>query len=312
MTFATVFAVVLAIVPVALLIGLGGILRRIGFLAETFWSGAEKLAYFVLLPALFLHGLAMADFSALPVFSLGVVLLASLLIGAVLLVAAGLLSGADGPALTSIFQGGIRFNNYVGVPIAAGLYGLQGVALAALANAVIVPTVNVLCVLVFARYGAAPLSWRGVARQLVTNPLLVSCLAGIALQVMGWRLPPGLEGFLRVLGQAALPIGLLCVGAALDPGAARLWAAPVALSSLFKFGILPVLALIAALALELKGPVAVTAVLFQALPTASSSYILARQLGGDAPLMAGITAAQTLLAAVMVPLALAMALMFLG
>jgi malonate transporter len=43
--------------------------------------------------------------------------------------------------------------------------------------------------------------------------------------------------------------------------------------------------------------------LFQALPTASSSYIMARQLGGDAPLMAGIIASQTLLAAVALPIA---------
>ena len=53
---------------------------------------------------------------------------------------------------------------------------------------------------------------------------------------------------------------------------------------------------------------AVTALLFQALPTASSSYIMARQLGGDAPLMAGITAAQTVLAALAIPLAMALLL----
>jgi malonate transporter len=63
--------------------------------------------------------------------------------------------------------------------------------------------------------------------------------------------------------------------------------------------------LLAALALGLSGPALITALLFQAMPTASSAYILARQLGGDAPLMAGITATQTVLAAAAIPVVLA-------
>ena len=46
------------------------------------------------------------------------------------------------------------------------------------------------------------------------------------------------------------------------------------------------------------------ALLFQALPTSSASYIMARQLGGDAPLMAGITAFQTVAAALAMPVVL--------
>ncbi len=57
----------------------------------------------------------------------------------------------DGPAFTSVFQGSVRFNNYVGVTLAAGLFGTKGIALAAICNAAIVPTVNILCVLVFGR-----------------------------------------------------------------------------------------------------------------------------------------------------------------
>lgn len=69
-----------------------------------------------------------------------------------------------------------------------------------------------------------------------------------------------------------------------------------------KFALMPLATLAACHAFGLHGAAAIAALLFQALPTASSSYIMARRLGGDAPLMAGIIACQTLLAGLALPL----------
>ncbi len=159
--------------------------------------------------------------------------------------------------------------------------------------------------LVFARHGSARLSGRGIARQLVTNPLVLGSFAGIGFQLLGLGLPSGVEPALRALGAASLPLGLLCVGAALEFGSLRGWMAPVATSSAIKFLAMPVVTVLVASLMGLTGPALVTALLFQALPTASSAYIMARQLGGDAPLMAGITAMQTLFALVALPIAAA-------
>lgn len=296
--------VLMALLPVIILIGLGMALRQRRFLAESFWPQAERLGYYVLLPSLFFHGLAMAHLEALPVRDLAVTLILSTLAVAALIMALRPLLGLDGPAFTSVFQGSVRFNNYVGVTLAAGLFGTQGIALAAICNAAIVPTVNVLCVLVFARHGSARLDGRGILKQLVSNPLVVASLGGIAFQLAGLRIPPGLDSAMRSLGGASLPLGLLCVGAALDFGTARRWAGPVASSSLMKFLAMPAATVLVALATGLNGQALTTALLFQALPTASSAYIMARQLGGDAPLMAGITAIQTVLAIVAIPLVL--------
>jgi predicted permease len=297
--------VILALLPIVLLITLGIVLRRLRFLADGFWPQAERLSYYVLVPCLFFHSLATATLDALPARELVTTLILSILAVAALLVALRPVLRVDGPSFTSIFQGGIRFNNYVGVTLAAGLFGTQGLALAALCSAAIVPTVNFLCVLVFARHGAARLSGRGIARQLVTNPLVLGSFAGIGFQLLGLSLPVGIEPALRALGAASLPLGLLCVGAALEFGSVRGWIAPVATSSAIKFLVLPVVTVAVASLMDLTGPALVTALLFQALPTASSAYIMARQLGGDAPLMAGITAMQTLFALVALPLAAA-------
>jgi len=278
------------------------ILRRRGFLTDRFWSQAERLGYYVLLPALFFDGLAMADLQALPVLSMAGTLVISTAAAAALVLLLRPLMAVDGPAFTSIFQGSIRFNNYVGVTLAAGLLGGTGVALAAICNAAIVPTVNVFCVLVFARFGSARLNGRAILRQLVTNPLVVASFAGIVFQMLGLRIPYGIEPALKSLGAASLPVGLLCVGAALDFSTAWRWIGPVATSSLLKFGAMPLATYAIAQMVGLTGDALAVALLFQVLPTASSAYIMARQLGGDAPLMAGITAVQTVLALVAIPL----------
>ncbi|MDB6453726.1 AEC family transporter [Falsirhodobacter sp. 20TX0035] len=297
--------VVLALIPVILLIALGGALRRRGFVEEGFWPQAERLGYYVLLPCLFFDSLATADLTGLPVGALALTLVASTVAVAALVLCARPLMRVGGPAFTSVFQGSVRFNNYVGVTLAAGLFGAQGVALAAVCNAAIVPTVNILCVLVFARFGSARLTARGVLKQLVTNPLVLASAAGITFQALSLPIPSGMEPALRALGVASLPLGLLCVGAALNFSTARAWVGPVATSSAFKFLLMPVATLLVARAVALDGPALTTALLFQVLPTASSAYILARQLGGDAPLMAGITAVQTVIAMAAIPLMVA-------
>ena len=302
-------SLLLALLPIALLIALGAWLRHSQFLADAFWPQAERLGYYVLLPALFVHGLGTAQLDGLPVQGMMLALVSSTVLVALLIVGLRRCFSVDDPAFTSVFQGGVRFNNYVGVSAAAGLFGSQGVALAAVANAAIVPTVNILCVLVFARYGSTGrMSWKTVARQMALNPLVLACAVGSLLHGTGLGVPMAVEPLLKALGQASLPLGLLCVGAALDLQAVRSWLRPVGMSSVAKFMVMPLITLAACHLFGLKGEAAVAVLLFQALPTASSSYIMARQLGGDAPLMAGIIAGQTLLAAVALPLAVSVLL----
>ena len=305
-------AILIALAPAAGLIGLGYALRRARFLPEEFWPGAERLAYFILLPALLIYSLATADLSNVPVARLTAVLVLSMVAVAALLVALQPRLAIDGPAFTSVMQGGIRFNNYVGLTVAAGLLGAPGIALAAVANAIIVPTGNVLCILAFARYAQARTSVGQVVRSIATNPLIVASAIGVALQAAGLSLPPGLDAVLRSLGQASLPIGLLCVGAAFDLLAIRQGARAAAVAAAAKFVALPLAAFLICLALGVRGPTALIAMLFQSLPTASSAYILARVLGGDAPLMAGIIALETVLAGLAIPVALVAALHWLG
>ena len=102
----------------------------------------------------------------------------------------------------------------------------------------------------------------------------------------------------------ALPLGLLSVGAALDLTALRSSGRVLYISSAIKLLLFPLIAWGVAYGLELSALASQVLIIFAAMPTATSAYILARQLGGDAPLMAAIITAQTLFAMLTIPLVL--------
>ncbi len=298
--------IALVILPVFLLIFLGWVLRRRAFPGEAFWAPAERLTYFLLFPVLLATTLARADFSELAVLPMAAAIVAAILVMTAALLLARPCLGLDGPGFTSLFQGAVRMNTYIGLAVTFGVAGEAGLAAAAVAVAAIVPLVNLLCVAMLARYGtAAQPTLGGVARQIATNPLILGCAAGGLLNLTGLGLPPVLGEVMQILARAALPLGLLCVGAALDLRAARAAGRPVLVSSVLKLAVLPALTWAGCWALGVEGTAAFVAVLFNGLPTATSAYVLARQMGGDATLMASLITAQTLLAMLTLPVVLA-------
>lgn len=292
-----------ALGPLFLLILLGAAIGYGRWPNADFWPQMERLIYFVLFPAMLVSTLATADVSQVPVGRLALVLL-----GAMGLFGLGLwyfrawlrLSPA---AFTSVFQGAVRFNTYVGVAGAAALHGSLGATTAAVAVAIMVPVVNVMCVASFVAAGTLGSASLGKsALALAKNPLILACLAGIALNLTGLGLPGWSQDTLELLGGAALPLGLVAVGVALRPAALLRFDRGVVATNSIKLLLMPAFVLCLAWALGLDAVSRDVALLFSALPTATSAYILARQLGGDAEMMAAIITGQTLLAMLTLPL----------
>lgn len=109
---------------------------------------------------------------------------------------------------------------------------------------------------------------------------------------------------MRTLGQASLPLGLLAVGAALDLAAFRGGHREMLAAIVAKLALVPVFSWGIGRLIGIAGVTLAVTVLFQALPTAASSYIMARQLGGDHKLMAAILTVQTLASIVTLPVVL--------
>lgn len=292
-----------ALGPLFLLILLGAVLGRLSLPSGDFWPQLEKLIYFLLFPAMLVATLATADVSQVPVGRVALVLLGIMAALGVLLWRLRGFLRLDPAEFTSVFQGALRFNTYVGVAGASALHGSAGATVAAVAVALMVPVVNVLCVASFiaaGTLGAASLSKSILA--LARNPLILGCLIGITLNLTGIGLPGWSAQTVGLLGSAALPLGLVAVGVALRPQALVRLDRGVWSANLLKLVIMPALVLIFALLLGLDPVSRDVALLFAALPTATSAYILARQLGGDAELMAALITGQTLLAMVTLPL----------
>jgi len=157
-------------------------------------------------------------------------------------------------------------------------------------------------------YFAGGKGWGRALSEIVRNPLILACVSGIALNYSGISLPDWIADPLGMLGRAALPLGLLSVGAALrlTVGAGELKAITVA--SAAKLLLMPWLVWLGCGQVGLETQATAVALLFAAVPTSVSSYILARQLGGDEHLMAAIITVQTLLAMVSMPWVLSWAL----
>jgi predicted permease len=297
--------ILFSLLPIFALIVLGGVFRASGFLDAGFWRPAEKLTYFILLPALLVENLATSDLASLTLYGPGLIILVSLVAMTALLLLLRRRVASDGPGFSSVVQGAIRFNSYIGFAAASALYGRPGLTLAAIAVLALVPVGNTISVIALARYGRGkPPSLRATAKAVIGNPLILACLLGAALGLMGIGLPFGLAPLLHILGTAALPLGLLAVGAALDLTAFRANPREIAASVAAKLVAVPILSWASGWLLGIGGVALAVTILFQALPTAPSSYIMARQLGGDHKLMAAILTVQTLASVITLPVVL--------
>ena len=295
----------LALAPVFLLIFIGHGLKRWRFFEDAFWVGAERLTYFVLFPALLVETLATAKVAAPIAGPMALAMIAGVLAVTVIQLVLRRAVPTDGPGFTSIYQGSVRPNTYVGLAVAAGAFGRPGVSLAAICVAATVPLVNLLSVAVLSRFaGASAAQARAVALAVASNPLILACALGIFLNLTGLGLPPVLDPLLAALGNASLPLGLLAVGAGLDLGAVRRAGIPVGLAAITKLLLLPGLTGAALWLLGASGTAYQVALLYAALPCSASAYVLARQMRGDAALMAGIITVQTLAAILSIPLVL--------
>src|SRR5438477_1665283 len=213
----------------------------------------------------------------------------------------------DGPAFTSIFQGATRWQTFVALAVSGNLFGDAGLALASVAMVAIIPLVNVFSVAVLAHYAATEKrSVRSIVMTVVRNPLIWACAIGLALNVLHVPLPRIWHEVADALGRCSLAIGLLVTGAGLHLDGLFRPSTAAGLGVFLKLILMPVLAVALALWFGLSGQNLVIVTACSAVPASSSAYVLARQMGGDAPLLAQIITLQTILAAITMPIAIAL------
>jgi predicted permease len=300
-----------ALLPVFLLIIVGIVLRRTLMPDDSHWIGPERLVYYVMFPALLIDTLARADLRGVPVLSVGGALAGAVLLMTVLCLALRpLLMGRgrmSGPSFTSLFQCSTRWQTFVGLAVAANLYGDPGVVIASVAMVAMIPLLNILCVGVLARYAAdtSP-SWFGITKALLANPFIWACIIGVALNLASVPIPAPLHAFGDALGRSSLAMGLLMVGSGLQLDALLRPSPATIIATVFKLALMPAMAIGLGILFGLSGINLAVVAICSSVPSASNAYVLARQMGGDAPLVAQILTVQTLLAVLTMPIVLAL------
>ncbi len=298
-----------ALLPVFLVITVGFGIQRAGLMTEPMWEGLERITYYVLFPILLTETLAGADFAGVPVVEMGVAMLLAVITMTLILLALRPLVmnvwGLGGPTYTSFFQGGVRWHTFVGLAVVGNLFGTQGIALASVAAAAMIPYLNVVAALVLARWASPKRPTAvGLLVGLAKNPFIWSSALGIALNVLSIPIWSPVMTAADLIGRATLGISLLLVGAGLRIPESLSPRREVLLAIALKLGLMPVLMAGWCTVFGVTGVAFKAAVICGGVQTAANSYILARQMGGDAPLMASIITMQTLAAIGTLPIVL--------
>ncbi len=295
-----------ALLPVFGIIFIGWLLRRSQLLPDASWGPISRLAYLGLSPAILFTSIARADLSQ---FELGSFTLAALLgflgMAAITLALKPLLRIPD-PTYTSLFQATCRWNGLLILALAISLFGEEGEVLVAVIMAASIPLVNIECVAVLSIWGdGAKPDWRSVIFRIFTNPLIIGSGLGGLVNISGLMIPEPLWETVDMLGRAALPLILLAVGAGLNFTAMRARPRLLGLSVFLKLMIAPLVFYAAGVMLGFEGVPLTILVLTGASPGAASAYVLAKQMGGDAPYAAGDITAAALFSFVTIPFWLA-------
>ena len=291
--------VVMALFPLIMLIAMGYIFKRTQFLTDEFWRGAEKLNYLILFPVLLFNNLAYIKLELATITQVLLALFIIIIITALTLWVAKAFFHIPIARFGVYVQSQIRFNTYIGLSIMSLLFGAQGMQMFAMMIALAIPLVNVISVLAFSQgQGLKPTQ---ILFSLMKNPLILGCLVGIIFNLLQLSLFSGLEQLFKILASMSLPLGLICVGAALQFADLKHDYSRLLLNTVGRLMVVPGLAYLICYALNLNQFETIVLVVFFALPTASASYILTRYFNGDSQLMAGIISLQTLCFAVTFP-----------
>ena len=298
-----------SLLPILILIVFGKALSRSGFFAEGFFKELNRLCYFWGLPAILVYKIAEVDLFAPAgrgiLYTLLIVIFATMALAYLCVPLLRVPAASIGSFVQGSFRGNLAF---VGFPVVYFASGETGLGLGMLASGFCILIYNLSSVLILLLHGsdASARSWRTIWRFGISNPLILACLLGFLINLSGLGIPVMIHRSLEALGQIALPLALIGLGAGLkfDDLKGRIDLAVIA--SVINVGVSPVLGFFVGRALGLDSESLAVAVIFLACPTAIFSYVLAEMLGNDEATARSIVVLSTLFSIVSLSMAVAL------
>lgn len=293
-----------SILPVFLLVLLGVGLKRWPLINGSLWDGLEQLGFYVLFPALLFVTLSQADFSAIETGAVSIVANLSVLLMSIGTLALWPLlrrNGVDTPAFTTIFQTTTRWNGFMALAIAEKVAGPSGLTLVALVMAAIIVPLNFINVGVMVWFGGGDRNLKDFAVKIISNPIILGAGTGVIVNLTGLPIYAPLIQTVELVSQSSLSLGLIMVGAGLKISDALKPHPSAILATVLKLIVFPIVMVALALTFDIEGEALTMLALSAAVPTAMNGYLLAKQMGGDAPLYAATATIQTAAAFFTIP-----------
>lgn len=291
-----------AVFPIFFVIIAGYFINRAFIKEEIFWKQADRLIYFILLPALLFKTTATSplDFSMV---KYGVVIFVCVTILASLTWISRRFLNCNNAGFTSVFQGIVRCNFYISLSAATLLFGPNGTAFMSFLMIFLIPSSVVYSLLVLQKFGHSNVSGlKATVIRLMKNPIVWSVSAGIFVNFTFGGLTDVLNETLSVFGRATLPLALMCVGAVLEFSSLKLSVRPIVASLILRLLLAPILCISVCYALSFGEFETICCTLIFSVPSAASSITFARQMGGDIKLMSSILTLQTIVSFVSLPI----------
>ncbi len=303
---------ILLITPDFLIILMGALITwKLGY-PKLFWQWTEKLVFYILFPPLLFTSIATSNLSFGESSLFLITALVTMSLGVVASWCVRYFVKSDDVSHASVFQCGFRFNTYIGFALCSRLFGEEGFALLALIMAFWVPVSNTLAVGMLAHAvacahperngrGRTKAIFISTFKAVFKNPLIVATLLGLAVNISSIPIPKvGLE-FMQHLGKASLAMGLLCIGAGLEANGVLKHFRLLLANSSVRLVMIPCIAVGMSVLCGLPALAAGVLIIFAALPTGQSCYVMTANMGGNAPIVANITTLQTLAAMITLP-----------
>ena len=314
--------VAVIVTPIFAVLGLGRMLTRRGTLTPETSRFLSELAYRFCLPSLILYEVGRGKLGQLAAAAnlIGIPLLVMLLSVPLFLWLArhSRLTAGEKPAFVfGVFWANIA---YLGFPLAQNAFGAQGVALAAVYNATIMPCTTMGGYMVIGHYLGNASNSRGArVREVIFNPIVASALLGIWVMMVG-EFARNADGtlyggapvdaffaavgsFLKLMGGLGLPVALLVVGGSLRLAALRSMLLPLALTAMARTIFLPLAVYMIFTTFFAGTPPLIrsVSVLLAAMPCSVTSFVIATGRGADARFTATLLVLATVISLVTLP-----------
>ena len=296
---ASLYQILLIVLPVFIVIGVGFGLRKTSILSPEFIFQLNRLVFYVALPLLLFHKISSADFSESfnPTLIIGVVGATTLTFLFSYLY--GLVRKYPACRIGAFSQASSRSNvAYIALAICFNAYGEEGLAAAGIIAGLMVPAMNVLSVLVLLLpmkdqdHGMGRSFW---LQQFALNPLIIASCAGITWSFLELQMVEVVERSLSILTGMALPLALLSIGGSFSLKRLKGDLRVVILASVVKTVLMPLGTVLLLYVMGIRGQGLGIGYILAAAPTAAAAFIMAQQLKSDAELTGSIIMVSTLL-----------------